>query len=400
MEDKNILEVFSFSKIEPPKYQEVKGIDWIKYGENNDYPNLLIDLYQKSALHSSIIKSKINQIYSGGVEIIEKETKQTLEFLNNVNKDENFNDFLYKIISDYVIFGGFYVNFIKKVNESYSIYHIPFQYVRWGMLNQYDKPSSFYVSKDWTKIRQEKYKPIEYPVFDPTSNYKSSIMCVSDYKPGYILPLPNYNAAITSIMTDAEISNFHLSNISNGMAPGIMINYTNGIPTPDERRMIKSKLAKELTGTDNSGKFIVTWSEDKDRIPIITPIQASDLDKQFDILQKNVYQNIIVGHSVTSKMLYGLESEGGFGNGTELLNQFQINDYTVIKPIRNKIQSFIDKIVEINALNELKLKSQAPIEFTWSEDILKEIMTKDELRQKINLEPLENKILNNDTTNQ
>jgi len=48
-------------------------------------------------------------------------------------------------------------------------------------------------------------------------------------------------------------------------------------------------------------------------------------------------------------------------------------------------------------VNSIEIKPISMLEFTWSENVLQNILTKDELREKIGLEPLSENITTNST---
>ena len=46
--------ILNFAEARQPEYKERKGMGYIEFGEMNDYPNYLLDLYNKSAKHPAI----------------------------------------------------------------------------------------------------------------------------------------------------------------------------------------------------------------------------------------------------------------------------------------------------------------------------------------------------------
>ena len=68
----------------------------------------------------------------------------------------------------------------------------------------------------------------------------------------------------------------------------------------EERRQIEQSLTDKFTGENNAGKFILTFSDDKTRVPEITPISPADLDKQYISTSMNDSYSILAGHRVTS----------------------------------------------------------------------------------------------------
>ena len=378
--------VYNFAQIELPK-SVIKPNE--TYYNNIEFTKLLINLANNSALHNAILSSKKIAITGGGFEYDEKDTK-TVDYVNKCNEYETLEEVFAKLVYDYIQFGAFFCSLIKTKDKKTNIYHIPFEKMNMGKKNEKGKVEFYYYSEDWSKCRQAQYTPVAIPAYDPASKEPEQVLCVMEYRPGSEVPMPSYLGALSSIKTDAEISNFHLANIENGMASSAVINFTNGIPTPEERRQVENTFKEKFTGSDAAGKFIFTFSEDKERIPIISTITPADLDKQFIELRNSVLQNVLSGHKVTSPLLVGIrDGNGGLGsNSNELLTAYQLYDNTVLKPLIKIMQGFIDLVVELNMLSEITIKTVAPIEFTFSENVLTQIMTKDELRAKINLIPL------------
>lgn len=394
MDKTNNYEVgaFSFAQINLPNFKETKFNEHIKFGDGDNFPQFLIDLANKSSLHNAILGSKVTQIIGGGFEIEKENDKKTQAFLKNANKYETFEEVFTKIVYDYIYFGGYYVNLIfSRDRKSIEIYHVPFNKIRCGKKNEENQIDTYYFSNDWTQYRRAEYSPKPIPAYNSESKEASQLLAFYDYKPGQdYYSLPTYVGALSDISCDCEISNFNLSSIKNGMAPSAMITFTNGIPkTKEEVNTIERKIKDKFTSSDNAGRFILNFAEDEKKVPIVTSFSPADLAKQYIQLRSTVMQNILSGHKVTSKLLMGLESESGFGNGQELLNAFRIYESTVLSPIRKILQKMVDKITDLNGIQQIKINSMAPIEFSWSEDVLIQIMTVNELREKVGLEPID-----------
>ena len=65
MTNSNIF-VLNFAEARMPEYREKKGQGYIEFGELNDYPNYLLNLYNKSAKHNAIVRGKVNYITGNG----------------------------------------------------------------------------------------------------------------------------------------------------------------------------------------------------------------------------------------------------------------------------------------------------------------------------------------------
>lgn len=401
---KNNLIVVNLSQVKLPTFTESRYLDWIKYGDDNEFPNKLQDLANRSALHNAIISSKISNTCGEGFKTDGEIDKNTQLFIDNPNPDEDLETLYNKIVNDYVLYGGYALNVIwsrdrKSISE---VYHIDFAKIRCMKQNDKNKITTYLYSKDWSNYRKAENTPLEIPAFDIKTKEPSQLIYVKQYRPGFdYYPVPSYVGALSYIEIDTEIANFHLSHIKNGMTPNIILNFNNGIPSDDERKTIEKQINQKYTGTDNAGKFILTFSEDKDKAPTVTTLSPSQLDKQFIALEASVLQNILSGHKIISPMLVGIKTEGQLGGGNELDNAFTLFQNSVIKPLQKNTLNVINKICKINGLQELNIIPVAPLEFSWSENVLQTIMTINEMREKIGLDPMEVKDIAPDTqTNQ
>lgn len=392
----------AMSKIKLPDYAEThwNNKPWVRYGVDNQFPVFLQELANKSALHNAIISSKVDYSYANGLDTknVYNEAKtadfSTLLFINHPNPYEDLNSIYRKCLYDYTLYGGFCLNVIwaKDRDNISEIYHIDFSKVRAGKKDEREQVKTYYYCEDWSNTRKYGYKEVD--AYNPNHKKGSQLLYVKEYRPGtFYYPLPSYVGALNYISIDCEISNFHLAHIINGMTPNMMISFCNGIPTEEERRRIKQQFVDEFTGSDNAGKFFVTFSEDKERVPQLTTISADNLDEQFIQLQATVLQNILSGHKVVSPMLVGIKTEGQLGGNTELETSFEIFNNTVIKPIQKEVTGALNRLLS-HTLHwngtEVVPTDATPVSFTWSENILSQILTPDEMRERIGIDKKDN----------
>ena len=135
----------------------------------------------------------------------------------------------------------------------------------------------------------------------------------------------------------------------------------------------------------------MTFSDDKTRVPEITSISPSDLDKQYLALQELLTSNILSGHRVTSKTLMGLDSANGFSsNADELLNASNFYLNTVVMPFQSQIIKTLHKIFQVNQMDmPIEFIQLKPITIQFDSETIRDVMTQDEIRAEIGLAPLE-----------
>jgi len=383
-----------------PIVQEVRGRDYIEYGTEdwkNLYPQFLIDLYYNSSTHAAIINATAEMI--AGEDLIAEEEDTNLEsyvklkkFLRHANSNESLHQVIKKVAFDFKLQGAYALHIVwnRERTEIAEVYHVPVERVRAGRPNEMGKIDCYYISADWSNTRSNKPYPINaFNVNDRTSG--SQLLYTGAYSPNMdCYHTPDYLAANNWALVDQKVAEFHLNNIENGFSGSYFVSFANGIPTQEERRQIEQSLTEKFTGASNSGKFILTFSDDKTRTPEITPISVSDADKQYLALQELLVQNILTGHRVTSPMLMGIKSDTGLGSNVDELNaagNFYLN--TVVKPFQLHILNTLQTIFSVNNMDlPVQFVQLKPITVEFTSEDLKGVMTEDEIREEVGLKPL------------
>lgn len=380
-----------------PVFEEkiMSGRPWVRYGSDNLFPEFLQMLASRSALHGAIVRSKIDYAFGKGIDDSEvNNASLSKHFITHPNGEESLDEIYRKLIYDYVLYGSFAVNVIWSDDgtEIAQIYHTDIAKLRSGYADEKGRVNTYYYSNQWLKGGAQEVA--EIPAFDTATREGSQILYTKDYSPSSkYYALPSYIGALNSIATDCEITNFHLSHLKNGMSPSKLITFTEGEPTEEEEKAIMSQIENLYTGSDNSGKFMLSFVNDPEHAPKVETLGADNLGDQFIQLEDSVLQQILSGHRVTSPLLVGIRSgNNGLGSNTdELYASYTLFYNTVIKPIQDRVLGVLNNILKYTHKYNgglLKPTSNSPIDFTFSEATLLQIMTKDELRARIGLPPI------------
>jgi hypothetical protein len=387
-----------------PEVKEIRGKDWISFGDANGewpnlYPQFIIDLYYSSSITAAIVNSTAEMI-AGENLIISDEDDRDLEakvklqhFIDRANGNESLHEVIKKISFDFKLQGAFALNVVwsKDRSQIAEIYHVDVSKIRCARPDEFGKTKGYYISADWSNTRQN--KPYYVPAFNANDRTcANQIMYSGLYSPNMnSYYIPDSVSCNNWALCDGRISEYHLNAISSGFSSSFMINFSNGIPTQEERFQIEQSLTEKFTGQKNAGKFILTFSDDKTRTPEINALSPADLDKQYLALQELLVQNILSGHRVTSPMLMGIKSDTGLGSNVDELNasaNFYLN--TVVKPFQDHIIKELRKIFKVNQMdmpvNFVQLK---PITLEFTSEDLKAVMTESEIRDELGLEPLD-----------
>ena len=385
-----------------PVVQEVRGRDYIEYGTEdwrNLYPQFLIDLYYNSSTHAAIVNQTAEMI-AGEDLVAEEEDAINLEtyvklkkFLRHANSKESLHQVIKKIAFDFKLQGGYALHLVynRERTEIVELYHVPVERVRAGRPNELGQIDTYFISADWGNTRTNKPYPVAaFNVNDRTSG--SQLLYTGAYSPNMdVYHTPDYIAGCNWALVDQRVAEFHLNNIENGFSGSYFISFANGVPTQEERRQIEQSLTDKFVGAANSGKFILTFSDDKTRTPEITPISVSDADKQYLALQELLVSNICAAHRITSKTLMGIDTNNGFSsNADELINAANFYQNTVVRGFQLNILNTLQTIFSVNNIDlPVEFVQLKPITVQFDSKTIREVMTIDEIRSDLGLEPLE-----------
>ena len=384
-----------------PIVQEVRGKDYIEYGTDdwrNLYPQFLIDLYYNSSTHAAVVNSTAEMI--AGEEMVIESDDDNLDryvklkkFFRHANGKETLHQVIKKLSFDFKLQGAYAIHIIwnRDRTEIAEIYNVPVERVRAGRPNEMGVVDTYFISADWSNVRTHKPYPIAaFNTNDRTAT--SQLLYTGSYSPNMdIYHTPDYLAGCNWALVDQKVAEFHLNNIENGFSGSYFISFANGVPTQEERFQIEQSLTDKFTGAKNSGKFVLTFSDDKTRTPEITPISVSDADKQYLALQELLVQNILTAHRVTSKTLMGIDSANGFSSNTdELINAANFYQNTVVRPFQLNLLSTLQTIFSVNDMDlPVEFIQLKPITVQFDSKTIREVMTQNEIRDSLGLPGLE-----------
>jgi DNA-binding Lrp family transcriptional regulator len=379
----NEIVVLNFAEAKQPVFNEKTGKNggWVEYGENNQYPTYLLEMFNKSAKHNAIVQGKVNYI-SGNGWAPKTPDPVAEQFIAHPNEYESLNDLTTKISLDIELFGGCYLEIIWSLygGELYSINHVDFTKIRSNKDN-----TQFWFKDDWA---DQKGKPVPIPGFNPNIRSGKQILYLKEYRPGLgTYTLPGYFGALNFILSDIEVSKHILGNAQTGWTPSKMITMTNGEPTQEEKREITRKFTDRFSGSDGK-KFIISWAKDATRKPIIEDLGTSDLTKEdFSRIDEIIQQNLMSGHRIVSPMLFGIKTEGQLGGTGELQTAFEIFKSTYANDKQRFIESTMNMLLKIKGgTSEIKITPIEPISIQLSEQTLVQIAPKQWLLEKAGID--------------
>lgn len=325
-----------------PTFKVDNSKGYVKFGRDNKFPQLLLELNAASSVNSSIIKSKTTYSLGAGVD--------NTNYVGKPNHKEDWNTFLEKIFTDYITFGSFSFQVIlNEDGETVSLFHQDYSTVRCGEYDEFGNINEYYLSNDFTK---NNIQPIVLPSWcgmEQAVKGQPYLKVYNTYQPN--LPyysLPDWYGAINYVDADGLLSKFYNNAINNNFTPSSIIMMPSD-PSPEEKDAFQRSLTGTFSGADNSNNILVLWNQSIENQIKIEKFEATNNADLYNNVNDIIFQKIITAHRLTSPVLAGISGSGNLsGNANEIINAYILFNYTVIQNYRIKVLNIINEFVRKN----------------------------------------------------
>jgi hypothetical protein len=358
----NNLHIIDLAKYEAPEVVESKREDWVTYGDSNSYFNFLIDRYKNSTTNNAIINNISRLIYGRGLFALDanKKPNEYAQMMTLFNQD-----CLRKLAFELKALGqcAIQVHYSKDHSKIVKAYHIPVQLLAPEKCNKDGEIEAYYYSDNWEDIR--KFPPKRFDAFG-FSNNEVEILYIKPYSIGMkYFSYVDYQGALSYAMLEEEVANYLINEVQNSFSGTKIVNFNNGVPTPEQQDQITSQVLGKLTGSQGR-KVIVSFNDNVETRTSVEDIPLNDAPDHYTYLSEECLRKIMLGHNVTSPLLFGIASSNGFSsNADELKNSFILFDNMVIKPFQDILITNLDKILAFNGISlKLAFRTLQPLEFT------------------------------------
>jgi hypothetical protein len=362
--EKGKIHIVNMSSYTRPEIVEQYNRDWVEYGEDNNYFDYLIDRYNGSATNNAAINGIAEMIYGKGLEAVEEDAKGK----DYKEMKELFTkSCMKKVCYDYKMMGQAAIQIIysKDRKKIVQVEHMPVETLRAEKANNKGEIKGYYYAKDWSEVTY-KTQPKRIPAFG-TSSSGLEILYIKPYRAGFYYYSPvDYQGGLQYAELEEEIANYHINNIQNGLAPSMLINFNNGVPTEEQRSLIEQNIQEKFSGSSNAGRFILAFNDSKELSASIEPVILSDAHEQYKFLSDESMRKVMVSHRIVSPMLVGIKDNTGLGNNAEELQTASLlMDNTVIRPMQVTILDELEKVLMYNGIElDIYFKTLQPLEFT------------------------------------
>lgn len=348
-----------------PIFKENERTGYVDYGQDNNYPDYLVYLYNRSAIHATIINSKNRYIIGEGWQVNPMlstiDAAKATKAMKSVNSYQTLNELTEELGLEKLVYGGYAIRgkWNPLTKDIAWIKVQPFDTIRTNK-----QKTKFFISSEWTaeqsistrwrKGRGFPPNTITLPKFNPANREGEFIFYVCDSRPQMkVYPLPEYEGGIAAIETDVEVKNFDLNNVKSGFAAGTMITFFDGeVENEEEQVKLERDIKGKVAGTDNGGEILLNWQMPGTAAPTLTQLRSNELANQFEQLDPRVTSSIIMAHAITSPMLFGIKTEGQLGGRSELRTAWEHFYNTYVKPKQTKLEQDVNYIMSFFGLPE------------------------------------------------
>ena len=343
------------------------SLGWVKWGQRNDYPQRLSDLYYNSVTHKSCIDFAVTAILGDGVDY-EKMKEKESELVPNYQY--GWDELIERISLDYILYGSYAIQIIKNNDDNtYSFFHQPFADVRFSPRNEDGVIESYWICPDWTQTGL--YPPVELKSFsfmeeEEIKSGKAYLFVYDGYSPDITYyPIPNYISALKPIQTEIEIQRYDLRSVTNNFSASGLLTL-NRIDDEEDKQMIIQNIQAMFTGADNANSLIINFKNNDEEQPATFVKIDKDAGNSVNLFEQNnnrVISKIIAAHKISNKALIGYEADSAMlgGEGNIINVAFNLYNKTVANKLRRNILTTLNKALAMNGVDtQLILK---PLQF-------------------------------------
>jgi len=360
----NNLHVLNLSAYTSPVVSETNRENWVDFltEDGAQYFQFLIERYSNSTTNNAIINNVARLIYGKGLSALDanKKPNEYAQMMSLFHKED-----VRKMVLDRKMFGQFaiQVHYNDKHDKILKAYHIPVNLLRAEKCDKDGQITGYYYSDNWDDTK--KFAPIRFNAFG-YSKEKIEILFSKPYSVGMkYYAYPDYQGAVPYTLLEEEIADYLINEVQNGFSGTKVVNFNNGVPTDEQQQIISNKVLDKLTGSRGQ-KVIVAFNNNAESKTTVEDIPLNDAPEHYTYLSEECLRKIMLGHNITSPLLFGVASTNGFSsNAEELKNSSILFDNMVIRPFQEELLDAFDSILAYNGVAlKLFFKTLQPLEFT------------------------------------
>jgi hypothetical protein len=324
-----------------------RGFNYVFFGEENNYPQILNQLYISSPMHQACCNFKKFSAIGNGYEwenyislsVAEKIALKQFETQNSFKKS------MRKLTLDFIKHGRAIV--MLRYDQNYKRY-MDFKVIdpenirnnHVGLFN--NKPTRYFYSRDW--INNNAQMQITPYKIGNTDEYQ--ILELRNDVGGFrAYGMPDWISSANWQKVGADIALLHKSAIENGIQPSVIYKYPY-IMSPDERALWEQGMRKNAKGARNYGRAMKIESQGKDMQPDVDIVNTTDNHALFEQTSREYKEEVAISHNINPALM-GVRVAGSLGATEEI--EFSAEQFKKlwVNDNRETIEEFLNEIALI-----------------------------------------------------
>lgn len=337
-------------QIEGSAVTRKNSLGWVNWGAKNNYPNLLLNLYNQSPTHRAAVNFAMMSILGNGVDF---EAMQLNGDEVVPNYAQTWDEVIKALALDYILYGSYAIQVImNKDGKTYSYWHMPLDKVRWSEYDEDGQITKYWICNDWTATGQ--YPPFEIDALDMKDEWKLEkgkpyLYVYRTYSPAMTYyTQPHYQAALNAIQAEIEYCNYDLKNIVNGFAPAGVLTLPE-VETDEERQAIIQNVTRMFQGSENANSVFITFRNNiEDKGVEYVPFAGNQGNVNvYAEANQRVINRILEAHQIPNASLIGMPDIGNSGFSSEA------DKLEVSYQLYNKLTGNYNRMAVIRTLNQM-----------------------------------------------
>ena len=315
---------------------------WINFGAENLYPEMLNQMYYSSPLHGAIVDFKTNAVIGGGF-ALKTDLLTTVEKLElyTFERKINLKHIVKAVTKQLIIHNRIYFKICYGPNRKITkIENISPEKVRVSIDRK-----TYFISDDWsTRIGISMIKPYHIANTDAEQLYCYEIKSIGqDY-----YSLPQYTSCLNFAFLSGELSYFAKSNIQNSVFPSFAMMFPKRPQSEEEKHMIKDTIDR-MKGAANAGKAVAFFANSAEQLPKIEAMPTNGNDKLFQEASQLNTEQICFAHTI-DPILMGVRTTGSLGGGADIKQAYVIFEKNVVMELRSCVEHIFQELLTISKI--------------------------------------------------
>jgi hypothetical protein len=315
---------------------------YIRFGEDNLYPQYLNEMYYMSPLHGSIVDFKTNAAIGGGYSFDEtKLSDMEKVVLYSFGKKIGLKGTIKAVTKDIILHDRCYFHVELKGGKVFNVYRVAPEKVR---KNQ--EQTVYAVNEDWRYgMAIRTYLP-----YHPEHKDGCYLLAYEGQSVGQdYYPLPQYTSALNFAFLSGELSYLQKSNIQNSIFPSFAMMFPKKPQGPEEMQLIKDTVNK-LKGAENAGKAVAFFANNKESLPDLVNVPTNSNDELFKGVSELNTEQICFAHTI-DPILLGVRTTGSLGSGSDIKQAYVIFEKNTIIPLRETVADVFNQLLKVVGIN-------------------------------------------------